>query len=166
SVNYKRKVNLMYIVKNIEIILYDFEKIDLPNLIYKEFNLLNKKIVSSHFYDSMGKDVSFSEVKDIKQILSPRGTGNLVLNELELGVPVEDIVLVLSFDEKVGDIVLNFLEQFLLPTKRTHDKGNVKEVANDLMELQSTYSMSKAIIGYGPATDEDSRLIEITDDIK
>ena len=49
--------------------------------------MLNKKIVSSHFYDSvLGKDVSFSEVKDIKQIFSPRGTGNLVLNELELGV--------------------------------------------------------------------------------
>ena len=53
-------------MENIEIILFDFEKIDLPNLIYKEFNLLNKKIVSSHFYDSvLGKDVSFSEVKDI-----------------------------------------------------------------------------------------------------
>lgn len=157
----------MWIVENIEIILFDFEKIDLPNLIYKEFNLLNKKIVSSHFYDSvLGKDVSFSEVKDIKQILSSRGTGNLVLNELELGVPVEDIVLVLSFDEKVGDIVLNFPEHFLFPTKQTHDKANLKEVANYLMKLQSTYSMSKAIIGYEPATDEDSRLIEITDDIK
>lgn len=154
-------------MENIEIILFDFEKIDLPNLIYKEFNLLNKKIVSSHFYDSvLGKDVSFSEVKDIKQILSPRGTGNLVLNELELGVPVEDIVLVLSFDEKVGDIVLNFPEHFLFPTKQTHDKANLKEVVNYLMKLQSTYSMSKAIIGYEPATDEDSRLIEITDDIK
>lgn len=154
-------------MENIEIILFDFEKIDLPNLIYKEFNLLNKKIVSSHFYDSvLGKDVSFSEVKDIKQILSSRGTGNLVLNELELGVPVEDIVLVLSFDEKVGDIVLNFPEHFLFPTKQTHDKANLKEVANYLMKLQSTYSMSKAIIGYEPATDEDSRLIEITDDIK
>src|SRR5699024_10164168 len=139
---------------------------DLPNLIYKEFNLLNKKIVSSHFYESMGTDVSFSEVKDIKQILSPSATGNLVLNELQLGVPDIDIVLVLSFDEKVGDIVLNFPEQFLYPTKQTHDKGNLKEVANYLMKLQSTYSMSKAIIGYEPATDEDSRLIEITDDIK
>src|SRR5699024_12019639 len=109
-------------------------------------------------------DVSFSEVKDIKQILSPRGTGNLVLNELELGVPVEDIVLVLSFDEKVGDIVLNFPEQFLFPTKQTHDKDNLKEVANYLMKLQSTNSMSKAIIGYEPATDEDSRLLEITDE--
>lgn len=154
-------------MENIEIILFDFDKSNLPNLIYKEFNLLNKKIVSSHFYDSvLRKDVSFSEVKDIKQILSPRGTGNLVLNELELGVPVEDIVLVLSFDEKVGDIVLNFPEHFLFPTKQTHDKANLKEVANYLMKLQSTYSMSKAIIGYEPATDEDSRLIEITDDIK
>src|SRR5699024_5482796 len=157
----------MYILKNIEIILYDFDKSNLPNLIYKEFNLLNKKIVSSHFYDSvLGKDVSFSEVKDIKQIFSPRGTGNLVLNELELGVPVEDIVLVLSFEEKVGDIVLNFPEHFLFTTKQTHDKANLKEFANYLMKLQSTYYMSKAIIGYEPATDEDSRLIEITVDIK
>lgn len=129
--------------------------------------MLNKKIVSSHFYDSvLGKDVSFSEVKDIKQIFSPRGTGNIVLNDLELGVPVEDIVLVLSFDEKMGDIVLNFPEHFLFSTKQTHDKGNLKEVANYLMKLQSTYSMSKAIIGYEPATDEDSRLLEITVDIK
>lgn len=152
-------------MENIEIILYDFEKIDLPNLIYKEFNLLNKKIVSSHFYDSvLCKDVFFYEVKDIKQILSPRGTGNIVLKELELGVPVEYIVLVLSFDEKMGDIVLNFSEHSIFTTKQTHDKANLKEVANYLMKLQSTYSMSKAIIGYEPATDEDSRLIEITDE--
>ena len=158
----------MYIVKNIEIILYDFEKIDLPNLIYKEFNNLICLIRKLYLLISMTlyKDVFFSEVKDIKQILSPRGTGNLVLNELELGVPVEDIVLVLSFDEKVGDIVLNFPEHFLFTTKQTHDKANLKEFANYLMKLQSTYYMSKAIIGYEPATDEDSRLIEITVDIK
>ena len=85
---------------------------------------------------------------------------------MELGVPAVDIVLVLSFDEKVGDIVLNFPEHFLFTTKQTHEKGNLKEVANYLMKLQSTYYMSKAIIGYEPATDEDSRLLEITDDIK
>src|SRR5699024_8204474 len=150
AVNSKRKVNLMYIVKNIEIKLYDFEKIDLPNLIYKEFNnlicLIRKLclLISVTIY----KDVIISEEKDIKQILSTRGTGNLVLNELELGVPVEDIVLVLSFEEKVGDIVLNFPEHFLFTTKQTHDKGNLKEFANYLMKLQSTYYMSKAIIGY------------------
>lgn len=151
-------------MENIEIILSNFDKKYLSDLIYKEFNLLNMEIISSRFYDcNLERDVSFSEIKSIEQILSPKGTGNIVLKELGLGVPVKDIVLVLSFDEKMGDIVLNFPEHCLFKNEKEQDKENMKKIAAYLMKLKTIYTPSKVIIGYEPATDEDSLLIELTD---
>lgn len=151
-------------MENIEIVLSDFDKKHLPDLIYKAFKLPNTEIISSHFYDcDLERDVSFSEIKNIEQILSPEGTGNIVLKELGLGVPVKNIVLVLSFDEKVGDVVLNFPEHCLLKNEREQDQENMKKIAAYLMDLKENYSVPKVIIGYEPATDEDSLFIEITD---
>lgn len=149
-------------MENMEIILSDFDKKLLSNLIYKELDLLNLNVTSSHFYDNDSeKDITFSEVKNIEQVLSPKGTGNIVVQKLVLGITLKDIVLVLSFDEEVGDIVLNFTENRLFQNEKEQDKENMRKLASYLRKLKEFYSIPNIFIGYEPATDEDTLLMEI-----
>ncbi|AIK35721.1 hypothetical protein BG07_4457 [Bacillus pseudomycoides] len=74
-------------MENLEIILTDFNKRKIDKLIYGELKLSTLRLESSHFYNNISeKDLDFSQVKNIKEILSPKGTGNIFLEELKLGI--------------------------------------------------------------------------------
>jgi len=152
-------------VENLEIILFDFNKSKIDKFIYNDLKLDRLKPVSSHFFDNIAKkDLDFCELKSIEQTLVPKGTGNIVLAELELGILLKNVVILLSFDEKYGDIVLNFPENELLIGDKTDMKLRLKKLVNYLVSLQQTYDIPKIFIGYEPATDEDSVLIEMNRD--
>ncbi|MBD5798807.1 hypothetical protein BHU24_23685, partial [Bacillus pseudomycoides] len=107
------------------------------------------------------KDLDFSQVKNIKEILSPKGTGNIFLEELKLGISLKNVVIVFSFDEQYGDIVFNFPENEILKDERNDNKLRLKKLVHFLVDLKKNYDIPKVIIGYEPATDEDTLLIEI-----
>ncbi|HDR7975333.1 TPA: hypothetical protein QCY57_005214, partial [Bacillus cereus] len=106
-------------MENLEIILRDFNKRSIDKLIYDELKLNILKIKSSHFYDNiLEKDLDFSQVKKMEEILTPKGTGNVCLEELQLGISLKNVVIVFSFDEQDGDIVFNFPENEILKDER------------------------------------------------
>ncbi|KOO43034.1 hypothetical protein [Priestia koreensis] len=149
-------------MENLEIIFTDFNKGKIDKLIYEELKLSTLKLKSSHFYDNISeKDLDFSEVKNIEEVLSPKGTGNIFLEELKLGILLKNVVIVFSFDEQYGDIVFNFPKNEIL-TDETHDhKLRLKQLVYFLVNLKKNYDIPKIIIGYEPATDKDTLLIEI-----
>ncbi|PDZ70988.1 hypothetical protein, partial [Bacillus pseudomycoides] len=131
-------------------------------LIYGELKLSTLKLKSSHFYNNISeKDLDFSQVKNIKEILSPKGTGNIFLEELKLGISLKNVVIAFSFDEQYGDIVFNFPENEILKDERNDNKLRLKKLVHFLVDLKKNYDIPKIIIGYEPATDEDTLLIEI-----
>lgn len=122
-------------------------------------------IQSSHFYDpNLQRDIEFSEVKNIKELLSPKGTGHVVLEQLPLGISLKNVVIVFSFDEEYGDIVFNFPESELFVADKDEVKLRFTKLVDYLMNLKMKYDISKVIIGYEPAYDEDTMLIEWDDD--
>ncbi|OQP09873.1 hypothetical protein B1691_08260 [Geobacillus sp. 47C-IIb] len=81
-------------MENVEIILSDFKKEKLEALIYEKLQLTKLRIQSSHFYDpNLQRDIEFSEVKNIKELLSPKGTGHVVLEQLPLGISLKNVVI-------------------------------------------------------------------------
>ncbi|BBW96534.1 hypothetical protein ACPVTF_07640 [Geobacillus icigianus] len=151
-------------MENLEIILSDFKKEKLETLIYDELKLTKLNIQSSHFYDSnLQRDIQFSEVKNIKELLSPQGTGNVVLEQLQLGISLKNVVIVFSFDEEYGDIVFNFPESEIFVDDKNEVKLKFAKLVDYLMNLKIKYAISKVIIGYEPAYDEDTMLIEFDD---
>ncbi|EEM10471.1 MULTISPECIES: hypothetical protein [Bacillus] len=149
-------------MENLEIILTDFNKRKIDKLIYGELKLSTLKLKSSHLYNNTSeKDLDFSQVKNIKEILSPKGTGNIFLEELKLGISLKNVVIVFSFDEQYGDIVFNFPENEILKDERNDNKLRLKKLVHFLVDLKKNYDIPKVIIGYEPATDEDTLLIEI-----
>ncbi|PFW89943.1 hypothetical protein [Bacillus pseudomycoides] len=149
-------------MENLEIILTDFNKRKIDKLIYGELKLSTLKLKRSHFYNNISeKDLDFSQVKNIKEILSPKGTGNIFLEELKLGISLKNVVIAFSFDEQYGDIVFNFPENEILKDERNDNKLRLKKLVHFLVDLKKNYDIPKIIIGYEPATDEDTLLIEI-----
>ncbi|MFZ7945032.1 MULTISPECIES: hypothetical protein [Bacillaceae] len=153
-------------MENLEIIFTDFNKREIDKLIYDELKLSTLKQKSSHFYDNISeKDLDFSQVKNIEEILSPKGTGNILLEELQLGILLKNVVIVFSFDEQYGDIVFNFPEKEILKDGRNDNKLRLKKLVHFLVNLKKNYDIPKIIIGYEPATDEDTMLIEINNNV-
>lgn len=152
-------------MENIEIILIDFSKEKIDKLIYEELKLPVLKEKSSYFYDnSLAMDLNFSQVKSIKEVLSPKGTGNIFLEELKIGISLKDILVIMSFDENYGDVVFSFPENEVLTDEKSESKFRLKSLIDFLINLKEDYDIPKVIIGYEPATDEDTLLIEIRDE--
>ncbi|TQR18462.1 hypothetical protein [Psychrobacillus soli] len=152
-------------MENLEIILTDINKRKVNNLIYNELKLSTLKVKSSHFYDNiLKKDMGFAQVKNLEEILSPKGTGNIFLEELELGISLKNVVIVFSFDEEYGDIVFNFPESEILKDNMHENKISLKKLLEYLVNLKKNYDIPSVIIGYEPA-DEDTLIIEINNTI-
>ncbi|GMO01609.1 hypothetical protein [Parageobacillus thermoglucosidasius] len=151
-------------MENLEIILLDFRKEEIETLIHEELKLSTLNIKSSHFYDfNSGKDMEFPRVKNMKEILSPKGTGNIVLEQLQLGITLKNVVIVFSFEEECGDIVFNFPESEIFIGDKKEVKSRFEKLVNYLVKLKMKYNIPKVIIGYEPADDEDTMLIELSD---
>ncbi len=103
-------------------------------------------------------------MKNIEEILSPKGTGNIFLEELQLGISLKNVTIVVSFDEKYGDIVFNFPKNEVLKDERCGNKFRLKRLVHYLVNLKKDYDIPKIIIGYEPATDDDTFLLEINDE--
>ncbi|MBA4602109.1 hypothetical protein [Thermoactinomyces mirandus] len=147
---------------NIEIVIKDFRKENINSFIYEELRLPALTIKSSHFYDHQSeRDLEFAQVKNMKKILSPKGTGYVVLEKILMGIELHNVVMVFSFDEENGDIVINFPENEIFTGGVKEIKLKVKKILDDLIKLRNRYEIGKIIIGYEPAEDQDTKLIEL-----
>lgn len=142
-------------LENLEIIISDLLKNELNDFIKHEINKNPVHFKSSHFYNSEeNRDLTFHEVMDFERILSPKGTGNIVLNSFDMdGISIVDVVFVFSFDKEVGDIVINFP---LNKNNIVNDKDKIIKIVNHLLKLKLKYSIKEILFGY--ETDEENMI--------
>lgn len=154
-------------MENLEILLSNFKKEKLNYFIYNELNLTKLQIKSSHYYDSKSeKDVEFLKIKDFEEILTPIGTGNILMDYLELGTSLRNVLIITSFNESTGDIVFNFPENALLTESNEESLDKFEALVNYLVAIKNRYNVPKIIIGYESAEDEDNLLIDIDESIQ
>lgn len=153
-------------MENLEIILLDFDKDIVDNFFYNELKLLNAEFKSSHFYDASNKlDLTFSQVESIQKILTPSGTASMTIKEIDLGINLFDIVILLSFDEMQGEITFNVAESEVFKSTIEESKINFKKMVTYLGKLKNQFNIPKIIIGYEPALDDDMKILEMTQNI-
>ncbi|TQR39823.1 hypothetical protein C7Y47_02020 [Lysinibacillus sphaericus] len=149
-------------MENLEIILEDFRKDELDKLVFEELKISSSKVKSSHFFDKdSGDDVEFHQIKSFQEILTPLGTGNLFLIQIEMGCSLNNVMIIFSFDKDTGDITFNFSERELLVGERTEIKLKAKKIVESLLVLKDKYDIPKIRIGFEPASDDDSCLLVI-----
>ncbi|MEK5061897.1 hypothetical protein ACFSVM_00790 [Paenibacillus shunpengii] len=149
-------------MENLEIIIEDFPKIELDKLVYNELKVSSSEVKSSHFYDhNSGSDIEFYQIKSFSDVLSPIGTGNLYLKQLEIGSQVNDVMIIFSFNEDVGDVTFNFSENELYEGERLEVRQKAEKILEYLTVIKDKFNIPKIRFGFEPATDDDTCLVEL-----
>lgn len=149
-------------MENLEIILEDFRKDELDKLVFEELKITSSEVKSSHFFDKNNEeDIEFHQIKSFQEILFPIGTGNVFLNQIEIGCSLNNVMTIFSFDEYVGEITFNFSERELFVGERTEIKLKAKRIVESLLVLKEKYDIPKIRIGFEPASDDESCLVVI-----
>lgn len=149
----------------LEIVLIDLNKNNLDEFVYNELKLQSSTIISSHFHDNkLNKDLEFSQFKSLKSILSPIGTGNTFVEKLHMGINLQKVMIVYSFDEKLGDIVMNFPNEELFTESQADFRRKFTKLVGHLDTLKRKYKLKSIKIGFEPAVDDDMLLLELNKD--
>ncbi|XMB28298.1 hypothetical protein PaeBR_08645 [Paenibacillus sp. BR2-3] len=152
-------------MENLEIILEDFRKDELDKLVFDELKIKSSEVKSSHFFDnSSEEDIEFHQIKSFQEVLSPVGTGNVFLNQIDIGCSLKDVMIIFSFNKDSGDITFNFSESELFEGKSSEVRLKAMKIVESLVGLKGKYDIPKIRIGFEPATDDDSCLVEIGQD--
>lgn len=145
----------------IEIILEDISRKNLDDVMREVIRFDTCDIISSHFFDKKNnKDIEYQDIDDFESCFDDFGTGNLFLEKVKIGIIMEKVMILLSFNGQIGDITINFLEsQFEIDGSPVLNE-NINEMIVKLLEAQKKYKIDNIIIGYEPATDDDMKMVE------
>lgn len=152
-------------MENFEIVLKNFPKEKLDNFI--EFELLNSvnAIRSSNFFDNVNKkDLTVTKITSVSNVLSPKGCGSISFSNFKFGIYIGDTVIAFSFDEKVGDIVVNFEMKIFLEKRESDIIDICRKIIEMSLQLKKMYSIPFILIGFEPAEDKDTCLLSLSAD--
>ena len=148
----------------LEILLRDVNKKNIDLLISKELNITNDSIISSHFFDkSKNIDKEYDEINSLFEYFDSPNTGNVYVKELILGEILTKVMVVMSFDEILGNITLSFDEEDFCSCSINDLAFKIKKILNKLHELQKKYDITKIQIGYESVIHDDNVILCFTD---
>ncbi len=149
-------------MNNLEIIFENIKRHELDSLIFKELRFDKQKIISSHFYDEIEeRDIEFEMISSLGEFYAIPGTGNIYMSEVDIGICIHNVMIVISFDEVFGDIVLNFKENELFKENMVINQDCVF-IIKKLQSIIKMYDIGSIIVGYEPSSDEDMQLVSYT----
>lgn len=147
----------------IEIILKDNINSQLEEILFNFVVFDVEDIISSHFFDKENnRDISYQEVKSLKEYFRVPNTCNIYLRKALIGIELEYVLIHIACDEKYGDITINFEEKQF---KNYKIEELIIKWQNLLTVLQEIYEYGKTkeiILGYEPAYDKDMKMLEIS----
>jgi len=149
-------------MENIELIFENIQAKNLEKLLFEDLSIQKEKIKTSHFYDNEEKkDLEFKDVVSLEEYFSRPGTGNIFLEEVDIGTIISNVIIVISFDEVYGDVVINFPSNEILNTEKRLERKKYEAVLKKILLIYKNIDMSKVLLGYEPAEDEDMLICRI-----
>ncbi|WP_143320244.1 hypothetical protein [Clostridium sp. HBUAS56010] len=147
----------------IEIMLQDVNKKDVDLIIRQELNIKNDAVISSHFFNRLEqRDKEYEEINSLVNYFSIPNTGNVFIREITLGEKLYNVMVVMSFDEDFGDIILNFKEDDICNCGSEELKLKLKKVTDVLIMMQKKYSINNVMIGYESVFDNENVILKIS----
>ncbi len=147
----------------LEIILKNVKKYYLDQIIgrYIQYNVLD--IISSHFYDKRKqKDIEYSDIENLQTYFNESGTCNIYLKKVQMGMELNEVLILVGYDGDKGDITLSFLEEQFRQMEKSRLKSNFCMFIQKLVELSKCCEIDEIILGYEPAEDDDMKIMEIS----
>ncbi len=145
----------------IEIILEETEKKYLDEMIREVLKFNAEDIISSHFFDEeRNKNIEFQDIENFNDFFGAAGTGNFFLKKTVIGIELEEVLIIISCDEKFADITINFGEEQFEKDKNLELKNKIRKLFLKLCEIQKKYCIRVISVGYEPAADDDMKIVE------
>ncbi|SFX73916.1 hypothetical protein SAMN04487866_12126 [Thermoactinomyces sp. DSM 45891] len=141
----------------VEIILVDFPRELLDQLVCDVFKISTSSVKSSNFHDNQtGKSIDYAELDSIERILRPKGSGTIFLSEFTLGVTMINTLVLFSFDGIKGEVLIHVEEnEFYM------NEYEYRKLLTTLFKIRSTFHLERIRIGFEPATDDDMCVLDI-----
>jgi hypothetical protein len=149
-------------VDNLEIIFKNFPRESLDKFVNTELLNPQNKIRSSNFFDNINKkSLELEDISSVSNILIPIGSGSISFSDFNFGTHLENPVVTLSFDESLGDIVINFEIKTFLSKKEPDIINKCRKIIETALQFKKKYSIPIILIGFEPAEDKDTCLLHI-----
>ena len=149
-------------MENMELIFENMQAKNLEKLLFGDLSIQKEKVKTSHFYNNEEKkDLELKDVVSLEEYFSQQGTGNIFLEEIDIGVIISSVMIVISFDEIYGDVVINFPSDEVLNTENKFERKKYEAVFSKISKIYERFDMSRVLFGYEPADDEDMLICRI-----
>ena len=86
---------------------------------------------------------------------------NIYLKKVQIGMELNEVLILVGYDGDNGDITLNFLEEQFRHMEKGRLKSNLCMFIQKLVELCKCCDIDQIILGYEPAEDDDMKIMEI-----
>lgn len=147
----------------LEILLQDVSKQHIDLIVRQELKITNDSVISSHFFDKIQKiDMEYGAINSLVGYFSSPNTGNVFLEEVELGEKLPNTMIVMSFDEDYGDITLNFSEDEISNCDTDTLSAKIKRIVDKLIEIKKKYDIKNIRLGYESVIDDENVVLKIS----
>lgn len=145
-----------------EIILKNIKNIQIEDVFYDCVHFDIKDIISSHFFDNKkNKDMTYQEIKSLKEYFYRSNTCSFYLKKAIIGAELENILIHIGCNEKYGDITINFEEKQFIKYKNEEIKDKLQRLLIWLQRIYRDNNIKEIILGYEPADDADMKILAI-----
>lgn len=145
----------------IEIVLENVSKKYMDKIVGETLKFDMDAIISSHFFDEKtNQDLEFRDIKSLLNFFNYSGTGNIFLEQAQMGIVLERVLIIISCDEELADITINFSEEQFIKYENARLSDEILKLIQILYKLSQDYSIDNIIVGYESATDDDMKIVE------
>lgn len=150
------------LMEYLEIILQDIPVSLLGSTLREQLRFHPGDVRLSHFYsEEIGETREYAEMGDWDTFFCGRGTSDMLLARLDLGMELRDAVVLISHETSPGDITIQFGEDQFRSLDGDRAEENFRKLFQRLSAICRASSPGGVLIGYEPATDRDTRIIEL-----
>ncbi|MDE7478443.1 MAG: hypothetical protein K2M91_10920, partial [Lachnospiraceae bacterium] len=86
---------------------------------------------------------------------------NIYLKKIQIGMELNEVLILVGCDGEKGDITLSFLEEQFRQMEKSKLKSNFRMLIQNMIEICKCCEIDEIILGYEPAEDADMKIMEI-----
>lgn len=146
----------------IEIILNNVQTRFLKEIITEQLQFMGSDVRASHFFSpKTERTITYSEINNWDMFFEEKGTGDISLKEVVLGMSIKNVVVLITYRPFCNDISISFGEDQLSFECVYEAQENIRKLFQKLIDISQKCGIDDITIGYEPAEDEDMKILEI-----
>lgn len=142
-------------MESYELIFNDISPKEIDVLLkFIDFN--KKNVLTSHFHKN-NRDIKFENINNLETYFSKQNTGNILVENIYIGISVKKAIIVMSFDNSYGDITINFSETEI----SDFNSIVLEKIYHHTLSIAKNLKHFSIFFGYEPAQDRDMTIFSI-----